>query len=163
LYRQDLNQPPNQIRGIRTSSGQLRKYWIDLQEDSRKKNGVGVRYEANLASILVDMTRNTSDFNDYPLAASQTFTDTEQEMEIEVADWGGSTPETQFAKIDVRYLGAPTIVQPAEGGIYIAGQPRDLAVVATGTLPLFYQWYKDGVPLPGEQHAEIFAHATVPE
>lgn len=42
---------------------------------------------------------------------------------------------------------APVITEPPVGVTVDEGQPIELSVVATGTAPLEYQWYKDGNPV----------------
>ncbi len=55
-----------------------------------------------------------------------------------VARWG-CPPQTEPATI---------VVQPT-GAIVCEGEPYVLSVSATGTAPISYQWYQDGVEIPG--------------
>jgi hypothetical protein len=44
--------------------------------------------------------------------------------------------------------GAPSITEPPTPQVVVAGTNVFLKVTATGSEPLIYQWYKDGVPIP---------------
>lgn len=48
---------------------------------------------------------------------------------------------------------APTIVTQPQSRTNNPGSSFSLTVVAGGSLPRFYQWRKDGVPLPGATHS----------
>lgn len=55
---------------------------------------------------------------------------------------------------------APGIEQPPTDATFIAGQAGSLAIVATGTPPLAYQWLKEGAELP-EATASTLSFAAV--
>lgn len=50
---------------------------------------------------------------------------------------------------------APTITSQPTGGGFIPGNELTLSVSATGTPAPSYQWYKDGLPLYGENNAQL--------
>ncbi|MEN9636265.1 MAG: hypothetical protein RL077_4669 [Verrucomicrobiota bacterium] len=57
---------------------------------------------------------------------------------------------------------APTITTPPTHRTVDAGQPVSFFVTANGLSPLFYQWRKDGTPLPGATSATFSLTNTQP-
>jgi Tol biopolymer transport system component len=51
---------------------------------------------------------------------------------------------------------APTIVTPPSSIVVVPGGSAVLAVAATGSGPLTYQWFKDGAPIAGATAAVLF-------
>jgi len=49
----------------------------------------------------------------------------------------------------------PQITSQPKGGTFTSGTNITLSVTATSTTPLLYQWYKDGMALPGESNASM--------
>jgi len=71
---------------------------------------------------------------------------------VEVAGTGQkitSTPST----LVVNVADFPAIFTQPAGGYIGSGQPLNLSVYATGSGTLLYQWYKDGVAIPGATSA----------
>ncbi len=72
-------------------------------------------------------------------AANQTYT-------LSATNSGGSSVITHDLQVNPP---APVITQQPYGQIVAAGSPATFSVAATGTGSLFFQWFRDGVPLPG--------------
>jgi hypothetical protein len=60
----------------------------------------------------------------------------------------------------VRVAFPPEIVAQPASGTFTQWQPATLAVLATGTAPLSYQWWRDSSPLPGATAAMLHFHAV---
>lgn len=74
------------------------------------------------------------------------------EEETWVSDFSGELPEIQVVAGQVE---APSITEaPADASVDVGGSVT-LSVVATGTEPLSYQWYKDDEPLSGAEQADL--------
>ena len=58
------------------------------------------------------------------------------------------TIRSSFARLDV--VAGPTIVQSPVAQKVIWGQATELSIIAGGSKPLTYQWYKDGVAVNGD-------------
>ncbi len=56
----------------------------------------------------------------------------------------------------------PTITQEPSGSTNVLGDRVTLAVVVTGSLPLSYQWLKDGTAVPNETNSALTLFLTVP-
>lgn len=56
---------------------------------------------------------------------------------------------------DMYVCASPSIITPPQGGTYPSTQPIVLTVLAGGTLPLTYQWRKEGVDLPGQTSSSL--------
>lgn len=67
-----------------------------------------------------------------PLGAGQRFEES----------WSPTVPDS--------FITSPIIVQSPISQSAFAGQDIALSVVAVGANPLFYQWHRNGIPLPGE-------------
>lgn len=50
---------------------------------------------------------------------------------------------------------APLIIEGPQSQLAAAGATVALQVVAAGQRPLFYQWYQDGTPIPGETNSAL--------
>ena len=74
----------------------------------------------------------------------------------EVAFYSSALPGSSIlAHYNAYYLGdPPTITTQPAGGYYLAGQPGQVSVAASGA-QLEYQWYKDGALIPGATDASI--------
>ena len=57
---------------------------------------------------------------------------------------------------------APRITAQPEGQTAREGSPVTLSVIATGTAPLVYQWFKDDLTLPGATEASLVLTAVSP-
>jgi len=55
--------------------------------------------------------------------------------------------------VTVRVKEPPQITQEPQGGRFAPGSRVELSVQATGEPPLSYQWYRNGVPIPGATNA----------
>lgn len=71
---------------------------------------------------------------------------------IEVAGTGQQITSTTSSLV-VNVADFPTIFSQPVGGYIGSGQPLNLSVFATGSGTLLYQWYKDGVAIPGATSA----------
>ncbi|MEM9712164.1 MAG: PKD domain-containing protein [Actinomycetota bacterium] len=80
---------------------------------------------------------------------------------LTVTDDTGATDTVRFTfTVEGPVPEAPSIVsQPADVTVE-AGEPATFAVEATGTPPLGYQWYRDGLPVPGADDAELTTGPT---
>jgi len=54
----------------------------------------------------------------------------------------------------------PRILEHPQGGIVLGGDSFDLDVVAGGTAPFTYQWYRNGEPLPGATSSTLSLGST---
>jgi formylglycine-generating enzyme required for sulfatase activity len=73
---------------------------------------------------------------------------------MKTSTWASGAPGAAFRDVGFRVVCelSPTIlsVSPAGGSLSLAvGSSEDLAVSVSSTLPVVYQWYKDGVLIPG--------------
>ena len=58
-------------------------------------------------------------------------------------------------------LSQPAITTQPQSASLLAGDTVVLQVTATGTPPLFYQWFKDGAPIAGATQASLEATANL--
>lgn len=66
-----------------------------------------------------------------------------------IATNGVGTATSNPASLTVAEIGPTVITAQPVGGSYRAGQAIVLSVSATGTPPFQFQWYKNGLPIPG--------------
>jgi len=81
----------------------------------------------------------------------------------EVAFYSTALPAADIlAHYNAYYIGDPPVVtsQPV-GGYYLAGQPLQLSVAATG-VELSYQWFKDNASIPGATNSFLGTASLVP-
>ncbi len=69
---------------------------------------------------------------------------------------GGQTSASAILTVNV----PPAVVVPPVSQTVIAGQDAHLSVTATGTAPLSYQWYQNGVAVSGANTSSYTAPAT---
>ena len=72
--------------------------------------------------------------------------------QVEITNPVGSI-KSGLARLDV--VAGPTIVQSPAGQRVMLGQSVDFSVIAGGSKPLTYQWYKDGVIVEGAGGASL--------
>jgi hypothetical protein len=81
----------------------------------------------------------------------------------EVAFYSAALPAASIqAHYNAYFLGNPPVItgQPV-GGYFLAGQPFQTSVAASGA-QLSYKWYKDNVPIPGATNATIGSASLTP-
>jgi Concanavalin A-like lectin/glucanases superfamily/Immunoglobulin domain len=81
----------------------------------------------------------------------------------EVAFYSAALPVTSIqAHYNAYFQGTPPVItaQPV-GGYFLAGQPFQTSVAASGA-QLSYQWYKDGTPIPTATNAIIGSASLTP-
>ncbi|MBQ7589325.1 MAG: immunoglobulin domain-containing protein [Verrucomicrobia bacterium] len=105
--------------------------------------------EINLSSDRYTRSGIISFQNDSPYLSYKVIFPTLKDSSITMVQLA----EFQFYGI-IWQTGGPTISPLAD---YVIKEGRNLTLIATamGTLPLSYQWYKDGIALPGETDAQL--------
>ena len=113
-----------------------------LNGDTRWRNEGGAVEGINISpngSVFVERVRNVE-----VLAGSSPMALTPWPCERGNPGLNGTSP--------VIHNGPPVILIPPKGRALLVGHPLELSVLATGTLPLSYQWTKNGQPIPGSKN-----------
>jgi hypothetical protein len=68
---------------------------------------------------------------------------------VTVSNPGGSVTSVNVRLIVLAALAPPVIITPPSSSSITVGSTASVTVVATGSPPLFYQWYRNGTPIIG--------------
>lgn len=161
LFRHDHPESAG-LQAIQVHAGENQSYWLGIRglfsSNSWFDNGIDVRRAhimsgmmSSLGSQLMDMTPGSPEgFNDHPLEIGQPFLDFENGIEIRPLSAGG---EGSGAYVDVKItlgnISAPIIHSQPTPQIGVEGASVSFQIVTVGTLPLEYQWLRDGIEIPG--------------
>jgi hypothetical protein len=92
-------------------------------------------YQGNSGVTTTPVGTNSSSFTTPALQATTNYW-------VKVTDSNSTSVDSNTATITVNSTTAPTITTQPVGQTIASGQTATLTVVATGTLPLTYQWYQ---------------------
>lgn len=157
VYRLDHAQASG-VQALVLTRDSVRTYWIGLRQRFTDQPGLmqgayiiwGGPTTRNTFSRLLDMSPTNSVAAGAGLPLGSTFEDLEFGISMTVVDYGGTAPNA-YIDIDINIDGhAPEITSPPVDTTAYVGDPLVLSVIAQGSRPLAYKWFKDDESLPGQ-------------
>ena len=157
VYRLDHAQASG-VQALVLTRDSVRTYWIGLRQRFTDQPDLmqgayiiwGGPTTRNTFSRLLDMSPTNSVAAGAGLPLGSTFEDLEFGISMTVVDYGGTAPN-EYIDIDINIDGhAPEITSPPVDTTAYVGDPLVLSVIAQGSRPLGYKWFKDDESLPGQ-------------
>lgn len=175
LYRHDHAESQG-LRALTIPTGDGRAYWLGVRRlfdgNPWLMNGVDIRWGhttsglmSSKGSELLDMQPQSSGgFDDHALVVGEQFSDFNSEIHIRAVAMGGEGPGA-YVDVEVAFgtAASPAISSDPVSQSAIEGQPVTFRVSANGTLPMEYQWLKDGAEIAGANGESLRIAAVSPE
>ena len=150
-----------------TTPGEPEDYWVESRQlinNSTVRNGVLVMW-VNPASTtgcyLLDSTPGSqsggADASDSAVTIGRSFTDPNMKITVAPVGKGGTGADTYFdVQVTLNSIAVPPAVAiPPTNQVLAAGANGFVSVSGISSSPIFYQWYRYGLPVLGATSASL--------
>jgi hypothetical protein len=156
------------VRAVTLGQQSDRAYWLGFRRqdptDVFLSNGLEIRWgmqppglssDMTAGARLLNMNPTVANFTQHPLPLGQTFADTNLSFFITPTVIGGSF-SNEYIDVNISYsIPPPTITTNPASQTVLAGASVTFNVAATGTGPFTFQWFFNGVSLPGATSSNL--------